>query len=165
MCAFAVHSVMGNLSQVNYNPCLDKFRVSHGIFVASVAVVVCISCARAMYNRFFVVDTAGSYYGILFSELNERHIDNFLVIHGGVGNSENITDYDPQFRFYKLLWETKGLEIYDARDRLSDMPNSIPVAVTCDDRYRNALLQRGTVIVAVRDCVAVSLKDFRSDRL
>jgi hypothetical protein len=93
----------------------------------------------------------GSSYGKLFSALDQQNVKEVTVVHGGPNND----GYDPQFRFYKLLWEDRGLTIKDAGASLPEAPRPSDLVGTCDPNYL-PLMREGTVKATVEGCAAVS---------
>lgn len=93
-------------------------------------------------------------YGALFTSLRERGVGRLAVLEPGFAGG-GVTNYQPQFDYYALLWRTRGMTI----SRIEKLPlqRSPMVTASCNPDLGGALRARGAYTVGSFGCVATNL--------
>ncbi len=98
-------------------------------------------------------------YGALFSALRAQGVRQVTFVDGGVDNAERMVNYNPQLRFYALLWRPRGLMVEGISPGLQRLGGTGGVVVSCDERYTQTLIQVGTPLAGIpAPCVGVRLR-------
>jgi hypothetical protein len=101
-------------------------------------------------------DLASGRYGAVFGQLQAAGYRRFRTLDGGVPNGMNRPDYNPQLRFYTLVWRDRGIDV-DADDPAHAAASGQGmVVVTCDARYLGVVRALGPALTTVADCAAAS---------
>jgi len=114
---------------------------------------------RSWYRHNATATAFGVDYGRLFRAMHRLGIGQLAVVDGGIDNNEGLAAYNPQLRFYTLLWQQRGVQV----TRVTSNPLTLPhragaVAASCDGHYLRALSRLGASAAHVPACVAVRLR-------
>lgn len=114
---------------------------------------------RAWYRQNAASEPFGVDYGMLFRTMHRLGVGQLAVVDGGIDNNEGLPDYNPQLRFYTLLWQQRGLQVTRVTTNpLTLVHHAGAVAASCDDRYLRVLSHLGPPAADVPECVAVRLR-------
>jgi 4-amino-4-deoxy-L-arabinose transferase-like glycosyltransferase len=131
------------------------------------ALVLGVIAARSAYARVSWLAQREVYpqasYGELFSELSARGVRSVRVVEGGVVRpgvaADGVArDYAPQLDFYRLLAESRGMDVVRIAPGALKLQTRGVVLATCDPSYAPQLTATGANLTAIPGCVAVRPK-------
>ncbi len=128
------------------------------------ALVLGVIGARSAYARIGWLAQREFYsqasYGELFSALSARGVRSVRVVEGGVVRpgvaADGVArDYAPQLDFYRLLSNSRGMEVVRITPATLNAQGGEGVVATCDPTYAPFLQTMGANLAATPGCVAV----------
>jgi 4-amino-4-deoxy-L-arabinose transferase-like glycosyltransferase len=93
-------------------------------------------------------------YGAVFGQLEAAGYRRFRTLDGGVPNGMNRPDYNPQLRFYTLVWRDRGTDVDAGDPGHAASAGQGGVVVTCDPRYLDVVRALGPALTTVPGCAA-----------
>ena len=123
---------------------------------------LCLIAVRSGYARYGWLSTHEFYpqalYGELFDELHASRLTSVQVVESGAMPSreppEVPQDYAPQLDFYRLLANSRGMEVVRIAPAALSARGDVVLA-TCDPDYAPRLKAMGVNLAATPGCVAV----------
>jgi 4-amino-4-deoxy-L-arabinose transferase-like glycosyltransferase len=97
-------------------------------------------------------------YGLVFAQLEGQGLRRIRTLDGGVDNNDDLVDYNPQRRFYSLVWGGRGLDIHEQDPDQPVALSAGEVLVTCDARYLSWVGARGPSLTNIAGCAAVAAR-------
>lgn len=160
MCAFAFQVLAGNFDEkLDVSTFAIKYwrwallSIVPGIIILSSPSVLVLDKSRTI-NYY---SGGKPFYGELFDKLDKQGIKRVVVAHKGLQYQNILVDYDPQLKFYKLLWEQRGMSFDIIGEDLASVPIVRNIVASCDDDLVALLRQRGVTIATAPGCAAVAL--------
>ena len=123
-----------------------------------VSLVVAYMVVDAVHNK--VVDLPPyeniptTRYGAVFGQVQKAGYRQVRTLDGGVRNGMNRPNYNPELRFYTLIWRDKGLDVDAVDPAHVAMVGQGVVVVTCDARYLGVVRALGPALTTIADCAA-----------
>jgi 4-amino-4-deoxy-L-arabinose transferase-like glycosyltransferase len=151
-CAIAVHEQVERFFRRSAPP-----RAAVVLAPALAAVAIVSIAVPAVKIRYEILPQRAFYprasYGALFQALHDRGIRRVTVIEPGI-NDPGVSAYAPQLRYYSLLWNARGMDIYRARQ--FDGRTAGAIVASCDPAWSRALLSMGGHVIGSDGCSMVA---------
>jgi hypothetical protein len=121
--------------------------------------LVCLT-AKAAYSKVYDLHrydaaTTGR-YGAVFAQLEKAGYRRFRTVDGGVVNAMNRPNYNPQLRFYTLVWRDRGIDVDSGDPAHLAASGQGAVVITCGARYLADVRALGPNLTTVPECAATA---------
>lgn len=135
-----------------------QVQTAHLLATILVGYMVVNAVAEKAYFLPRAEDNPQGRYGLAFAQLARQGVTQVRTFDGGVANDDDLVNYTPQLHFYDLVWARKGLVARRGDpDRIQGLAKG-EVAVTCDERYLDAVAGVGAPMQTVEGCQAARVE-------